>query len=218
MSHDLRTPLAAIKAGVGGLRLTDVELSTQDRAELLETVEESADRLDGLIGNLLDLSRIQSDSVRPHLVPVEVAELVEITLAGHPRGGDVAVDVPAGLGCVADVGLAERVLGNVVDNALQHGGRTVVRIGAGRVGDRVEIRVVDRGPGVPADQHERLFAPFQRLGDAPRGSGVGLGLAVARGLAETMHGSLAAEDTPGGGLTMVLQLPATPTQTPEEST
>lgn len=220
VSHDLRTPLAAIKAGVGGLRLTDVDLSAQDRAELLETVEDSADRLDGLIGNLLDLSRLQSDSVRPHLVPVEASELVDLALAGLAGRGRVEVDVAPDLVCVADVGLAERVLGNVVDNAVQHGGRHGVRIDAGRVGAAVEIRVVDRGPGVPADQQERLFAPFQRLGDAPRGSGVGLGLAVARGLAETMRGSLTAEDTPGGGLTMVLQLPAlpaTPSDPPEET-
>jgi two-component system sensor histidine kinase KdpD len=116
-----------------------------------------------------------------------------------------ADDVPLAL---ADPGLLERVVANLVDNATRHAptGPVVVRTGA--VAGRVELRVVDRGPGVATADRERVFAPFQRLGDAPAGQGVGLGLAVARGLTEAMGGVLTAEDTPGGGLTMVVSLSA----------
>ena len=112
---------------------------------------------------------------------------------------------------LADAGLLERVVANVVDNALRHGGEGPVAVRASAYADRVELRVVDAGPGVPRKQRDRLFAPFQRLGDRSATPGVGLGLHVARGFTEAMHGTLDAEDTPGGGLTMVLSLPAAPT-------
>ncbi|MFE9254168.1 ATP-binding protein [Streptomyces sp. NPDC006879] len=209
VSHDLRTPLAAIKAAVSSLRSTDIEWSEQDRAALLEGIEDGADRLAALIGNLLDMSRLQTGTVTPLIREVDLDEVVPMALSGVPEDS-VGLDVPESLPMVAvDPGLLERAVANVVENAVKYspsGAR--VQISASALADRVEVRVVDRGPGVPEEGRERIFAPFQRYGDAPRGTGVGLGLAVARGFTEAMGGTLTAEDTPGGGLTMVLTLRA----------
>ncbi|MDF8265307.1 ATP-binding protein [Luteipulveratus flavus] len=216
VSHDLRTPLAAIKAGVSSLRERDVVLSEEDQAELLATVEESADRLDALIENLLDMSRIQTDTVTPHADEVVVEDLLHATVGTVSAPHRIRTWLPERrLTVVADAGLVERVLANLVENALRYSpGRQEVLVSGERMQDHLEVRVVDRGSGVPTEQKEGIFAPFQRYGDAPRGEGVGLGLAVARGLTEAMHGTLSAEDTPGGGLTMVLRLPLGPASTP----
>ncbi|MEU3663777.1 sensor histidine kinase KdpD [Streptomyces sp. NPDC032940] len=224
VSHDLRTPLAGIKAAVTSLRSDDVAWSEEDRAALLEGIEDGADRLDHLVGNLLDMSRLQTGTVTPLIREIDVDEVVPMALGGVPEAS-VELDVPETLPMVAvDAGLLERAMANLVENAVKYSpaGRTVLVAGSA-LGDRVEVRVVDRGPGVPDEAKERIFEPFQRHGDAPRGAGVGLGLAVARGFAEAMGGTLTAEDTPGGGLTMVLTLRAaarhtdTPTTTTEES-
>ncbi|MEU6037936.1 DUF4118 domain-containing protein [Actinomadura sp. NPDC047616] len=214
VSHDLRTPLASIKAAVSSLRSADVTWDPEDEAELLAAIEESADRLDGLIGNLLDMSRLQTGAVTPLTRPVAVDEVLPRALRGVPPGR-VVVDVPDTLPPVpADAGLLERALANVVENAVRHSPGTVLvsadelRFGGGP--GRLEIRVVDRGPGVPDVDKERVFGPFQRLDEGRRGTGVGLGLAVARGFVEAMGGTLDAEDTPGGGLTMVFALPLAP--------
>ncbi|CAL9276664.1 Sensor protein KdpD [Streptomyces sp. SudanB5_2050] len=209
VSHDLRTPLAGIKAAVTSLRSDDVAWSEEDQAELLEGIEEGADRLDHLVGNLLDMSRLQTGTVTPLIREIDVDEVVPMALGGVPEGS-VELDVPETLPMVAvDAGLLERAMANLIENAVKYSpaGRTVL-VAASALADRVEVRVVDRGPGVPDDAKERIFEPFQRHGDAPRGAGVGLGLAVARGFAEAMAGTLNAEDTPGGGLTMVLTLRA----------
>ncbi|GLX21400.1 sensor histidine kinase [Streptomyces lavendulae subsp. lavendulae] len=209
VSHDLRTPLASIKASVSSLRSDDVEWSEEDRAELLAGIEEGADRLDHLVGNLLDMSRLQTGTVTPLIREIDLDEVVPMALGGVPEDS-VLLDVPETLPMVAvDPGLLERSVANVVENAVKYSpaGERVL-VAASFLGDRVEVRVVDRGPGVPDEAKDRIFAPFQRHGDAPRGAGVGLGLAVARGFAEAMDGTLAAEDTPGGGLTMVLTLRA----------
>ncbi|MEV8603801.1 sensor histidine kinase KdpD [Streptomyces griseoviridis] len=209
VSHDLRTPLAGIKAAVTSLRSDDVAWSDEDQAELLEGIEEGADRLDHLVGNLLDMSRLQTGTVTPLIREIDLDEVVPMALVGVPEDG-VALDVPESLPMVAvDPGLLERSVANLVENAVKYSPRdSDVLVAASAIADRVEVRVVDRGPGVPDDAKERIFEPFQRYGDAPRGAGVGLGLAVARGFAEAMGGSLTAEDTPGGGLTMVLSLRA----------
>ncbi|GJF20879.1 MULTISPECIES: sensor histidine kinase KdpD [Streptomyces] len=222
VSHDLRTPLAAIKAAVTSLRSDDVAWSEEDQAELLEGIEDGADRLDHLVGNLLDMSRLQTGTVTPLIREIDVDEVVPMALGGVPEAS-VELDIPETLPMVAvDAGLLERAMANLVENAVKYSpaGRTVLVAGSA-LADRVEVRVVDRGPGVPDEAKERIFEPFQRHGDAPRGAGVGLGLAVARGFAESMGGTLNAEDTPGGGLTMVLTLRAaardtdTPTATAE---
>ncbi|MPY31214.1 sensor histidine kinase KdpD [Streptomyces adustus] len=211
VSHDLRTPLAGIKAAVTSLRADDVEWSEQDRAELLEAIEAGADRLDNLVGNLLDMSRLHTGTVTPVIRETGLDEVVPMALGGVPEDS-VELDIPETLPMVyVDRGLLERAVANVVENAVKHStqGERVL-VAASALADRVELRVVDRGPGVPDDDKHRIFEPFQRHGDSPRGVGVGLGLAVARGFAEAVGGSLHAEDTPGGGLTMVLTVPTTP--------
>ncbi|MGA6220965.1 DUF4118 domain-containing protein [Streptomyces umbrinus] len=211
VSHDLRTPLAGIKAAVSSLRSEDVAWSEEDQAELLEGIEEGADRLDNLVGNLLDMSRLQTGTVTPLIREIDLDEVVPMALGGVPEDS-VELDIPETLPMVAvDPGLLERSVANLVENAVKYSpaGERVL-VSASAMADRVEVRVVDRGPGVPDAGKDRIFEPFQRYGDAPRGAGVGLGLAVARGFAEAMRGTLTAEDTPGGGLTMVLTLPAAP--------
>ncbi|MGW3938846.1 DUF4118 domain-containing protein [Streptomyces phaeochromogenes] len=211
VSHDLRTPLAGIKAAVSSLRSEDVAWSEEDQAELLEGIEEGADRLDNLVGNLLDMSRLQTGTVTPLIREIDLDEVVPMALGGVPEDS-VELDIPETLPMVAvDPGLLERSVANLVENAVKYSpAEERVLVSASAMADRVEVRVVDRGPGVPDAAKDRIFEPFQRYGDAPRGSGVGLGLAVARGFAEAMRGTLTAEDTPGGGLTMVLTLPAAP--------
>ncbi|MEV5313255.1 DUF4118 domain-containing protein [Streptomyces sp. NPDC052610] len=211
VSHDLRTPLAGIKAAVSSLRSDDVEWSEEDEAELLEAIEEGADRLDQLVGNLLDMSRLQTGTVTPVLRETDLDEVVPMALGGVPEGS-VELDIPETLPMVqVDRGLLERAVANVVENAVKHSppGEKVL-VAASALADRVEVRVVDRGPGVPDEAKERIFEPFQRYGDSPRGVGVGLGLAVARGFTEAVRGTVHAEDTPGGGLTMVLSVPMAP--------
>ncbi|MFJ4186017.1 ATP-binding protein [Kitasatospora sp. NPDC089509] len=214
VSHDLRTPLAGIKASVSSLRSADVQWDPEDEAELLAGIEAGADRLDHLINNLLDMSRLQTGTVTPLIQETDLDEVVPYALGGVPPES-VRLDVPETLPMIqADGGLLERSLANLVENAVKYspeGVKVLVKADAleppGGPG-RVELRIVDRGPGVPEDAKERIFAPFQRYGDAPRGAGVGLGLAVARGFVEAMDGTVTAEDTPGGGLTMVVSLPA----------
>ncbi|WP_432054657.1 ATP-binding protein [Streptomyces sp. bgisy022] len=209
VSHDLRTPLAGIKASVSSLRSPDVQWSPEDRAELLESIEDGADRLDHLVGNLLDMSRLHTGTVTPLIREIDLDEVVPMALGGVPEG-EVALDIPESLPMVAvDPGLLERAMANLVENAVKYSpADSLVLVAASALGDRVEVRVVDRGPGVPDEAKDRIFEPFQRYGDAPRGAGVGLGLPVARGFVEAMGGTLDAEDTPGGGLTMTVTLRA----------
>jgi two-component system sensor histidine kinase KdpD len=217
VGHDLRTPLTSIKAAVGSLRAPDLSLSPRDSADLMADIEESADRLSAIIDNLLDSSRLATGAVRPRLRAVTYDEIVARALAGLDGRSAVAVDVDERLpAVVADGGLLERVVANVVDNALRHGwpGRTdavppaepPIAIRASAHDDRVELRVVDHGRGLPKGTADKLFAPFQRLGDST--SGIGLGMSVARGFMDAMGGTIGTEDTPGGGLTVVLSLPA----------
>jgi two-component system, OmpR family, sensor histidine kinase KdpD len=192
----------------GSLRDPDLPLSPDDRDELLATVEESADHLTGLVDNLLDSSRLASGAVEPLLADIGYDEVVAAALVHLPAARDVAVDVAEDLpDVVADAGLLERVVANLVDNAVRHGGGAAVAVRASAHADRVELRVADSGPGVPRKAREKLFGAFQRLGDRDATTGVGLGLSVARGLTEAMAGTLDVEDTPGGGLTFVVSLP-----------
>jgi two-component system, OmpR family, sensor histidine kinase KdpD len=211
VSHDLRTPLASIKASVSTLRQTDVDWAPADEAALLAAIERSADRLDALIGNLLDMSRLATGALQPFLRPTTVDEVAPVALRGLDGGTAVRLAVPDGLPLVrTDPGLLERVLANLFANALAYSppGRPPVLQASG-AGDAVLLEIIDSGPGVPDQDKPRIFEPFRRL--APGGQqagGVGLGLAVAQGFAEIIGGSLAAADTPGGGLTMRLTLPA----------
>jgi two-component system sensor histidine kinase KdpD len=216
VSHDLRTPLAGAKAAVSSLRSADVDFSAEDTAELLATIEESIDQLTALVGNLLDSSRLAAGVVRPELRRVYLEETVQRVLLGISKGitgfrrrgiDRVKVDVADAV-VMADSGLLERVLANLVDNALRYAPDSPVRVTAGRVGDRVLIAVIDEGPGIPRGTEEQLFAPFQRLGDHDTSIGVGLGLSVAHGFVEAMGGTISATDTPGGGLTVEIDLAA----------
>ena len=214
VSHDLRSPLAAIKAATSSLRNTAIAWSPRDRQDLLATVEESADKLDALVANLLDMSRLQTQTVTALTTEIDLAGAAEWTLAAIPGAEVIPISAPDDLpAVVADPGLLDRVIANVAENAIKHAGALDIAVTTSAwttpAGDcRVSLRLVDHGPGVPEADLSTIFQPFQRLGDVPAGDGVGLGLAVARGLAEAMKGTLTAEQTPGGGLTIVLDLPA----------
>ncbi|WP_327182916.1 ATP-binding protein [Streptomyces sp. NBC_01334] len=206
VGHDLRTPLAAGWAAVASLRSSDVEFSPEDREELLATADESMARLNRLVENLLDLSRLQAGALTLNLRSTTLEEVLPAALTDTPEVevGDLE-EIPAVL---ADPPLLERVIANLLGNAARHSpaGRKVLLTASAHAG-RVEVRVVDRGPGLPPGSRDRLFEPFQRLGDTDNTTGLGLGLALARGLTEAMDGTLTPEDTPGGGLTMVVSLP-----------
>jgi len=218
VSHDLRTPLAAAKAAVSSLRSDDVDFSAEDTSELLATIEESIDQLTALVGNLLDSSRLAAGVVAPNLQSVYLEETVQRALVGiskHSTGfrsvalDRVKVEVDDAV-AMADAGLLERVLANVIDNALRYAPDSPVRVTASTVGGRVLIAVIDDGPGIPRGTAEQLFAPFQRLGDQDNTTGIGLGLSVAKGFVDAMGGTIQATDTPGGGLTVLIELDAPP--------
>ncbi|MGZ4682161.1 MAG: DUF4118 domain-containing protein [Acidimicrobiales bacterium] len=209
VSHDLRTPIASIKASATSLLQHDVDWTPEAQQEFLTTIDEESDRLNNLVGNLLDMSRVETGVLEVALRPVALEEVVALSLASLSEPTDkVEVQVSEELSPVlADPVLLERVVANLVSNALRYApADQPVLIEAGRVGDRIDLRVIDRGPGVPPADRERIFEPFQRLGDRATGSGVGLGLAVARGFTAAMGGELTLDDTPGGGLTSVISL------------
>jgi two-component system, OmpR family, sensor histidine kinase KdpD len=217
VSHDLRTPLASAKAAVTSLRATDVQWTPADRDELLATADESLDKLARLVDNLLDMSRLQAGALAVFPRPADLAEIAARSLDDlGPPADAVVVAIADGLPEVAvDPGILERVIANLTANALRYspaGSPPALRGSA--LGDRVELRVIDSGPGIPEADWTRLFVPFQRLGDTDNTTGVGLGLALARGLTEAMGGTLEPEETPGGGLTMTLSLPAAPGPVP----
>jgi two-component system sensor histidine kinase KdpD len=213
VSHDLRTPLASAKAAVTSLRSADVQWDEHDRDELLATADESLDRLTHLVDNLLDMSRLQAGALSVFPRPAGLDEVVaraldDLGAVGHT----VKVEIPDSLPAVrVDPGILERVIVNLTQNALRYSpeGKPPLLI-ASSLSDRVELRVVDRGPGIPKSKRDRIFVPFQRLGDTDNTTGVGLGLALSRGLTEAMGGTLEPEETPGGGMTMTLSLPAVP--------
>ncbi|WP_443066642.1 ATP-binding protein [Streptomyces sp. NBC_01255] len=210
VSHDLRTPLAAGWAAVASLRSTDVEFTPDERDELLATADESMARLARLIENLLDMSRLQAGALNLSLRATALEEVLAAALDALPpdaprpvlRGLEQAPPV------FADPPLLERVIANLVGNASRYAPPAhPVLLTASVLAGRVELRIVDRGPGLSQGDRERVFEPFQRLGDTDNTTGVGLGLALSRGLTEAMSGTLTPEDTPGGGLTMVVSLP-----------
>jgi len=206
VGHDLRTPLSGIKAAVSSLRQHDVRWTEEESAELLATIEESADQLDDLVGNLLDMSRLRAGVLSVETRPVALDHVVAAVLLRLP-GAPIDAVVSDGLPHVqADPGLLERAVANLVANAVRFSPAGCrVRITAVAEADAIRLCVVDHGRGVPPGDREEMFAPFHRLGDRG-GSGVGLGLAIARGFTEAMGGRLVPSETPGGGLTMSLVL------------
>jgi two-component system, OmpR family, sensor histidine kinase KdpD len=213
VSHDLRTPLASAKAAANGLRSKGVVFSETDRDELLATIEESLDRLTRLVENLLDMSRLQAGALAMTPQAMSMTETMATALDElGPAGRDIAVHVPDDLPEVyGDPVLVERIIVNTLRNAVRYSppGESPM-ISVSEHAGSIETRIVDRGPGIPAAQWQTVFLPFQRLGDRDNETGVGLGLALSRGLAEAMGGSLTPDSTPGGGLTMTLRLPRVP--------
>jgi two-component system, OmpR family, sensor histidine kinase KdpD len=213
VSHDLRSPLASAKAAITSLRSRDIQWAAEDHDELLATADESIDRLAHLVDNLLDMSRLQAGALSVFPRPAGLEEIVARSLDDlGPDSRKVAVEIPDSLPEVrVDPGILERVIVNLTGNALRYSpAGSPPLLTASALADRVELRVVDRGPGIPAADRDRMFRPFQRLGDTDNTTGVGLGLALARGLTEAMGGTLEPDETPGGGLTMTLSLPAVP--------
>ena len=213
ISHDLRSPLAAAAAAVNCLRLPDLQLTVAEQDELLATAEESLGLLSRLAATLLDVTRLQAGARSVFPRPADLEEIITCSLAGlGPSGRTVRVDLPPGLPkVVADPPVMERVIANLTANALRYSpaGAPPLVTASARSG-RIELRVIDCGPGVPEADRDRMFAPFQRLGNTDSMTGVGLGLAVSRGLTEAMRGTLQPAQTPGGGLTMTMSLPAAP--------
>ncbi len=209
VSHDLRTPLASIKAASSSLLSEQLTFGPEETAILLRTIDEETDRLNSLVENLLDMSRMQSGAIEVLHRDTDVGDLVENAVESlGPRGALVAVDVSAPLPRIStDPALLERAVANLVDNALLHAAGVGLRIEVAPVAGRVDVRVIDQGPGIPRDERDRIFQPFHRLGDSEHRAGVGLGLAVARGFVEAIGGELDVEDTPGGGCTMVVRIP-----------
>src|SRR5450755_2417759 len=220
VGHDLRTPLASVKASVSTLRQTDVSWSPQDQSDLLATIAEGADRLNALISNLLDMSRIQAGAVQLFVRPISLEEVAPLVVQAVDDGALLRVEMSEDLPLFrADPGLLERALANLVVNALRYSppgqpptlAACAVRNGSADgpagPGGVVRIEVIDHGPGVPPDQWERIVAPFEQIGDQRSANGVGLGLAVTKGFVEAMGGILSADTTEGGGLTMRIELP-----------
>jgi two-component system sensor histidine kinase KdpD len=214
VGHDLRTPLASATAAVTSLRSRDVTWSEDEREELLATADESLSRLATLVSDLLDLSRLRAGVLSVLRQTLWLDELLPPVLDElGPEAAKVVVDLPEQLpAVVGDAALVMRVLVNVIGNALRHAPTDAdpPELRGQENGDCVELHVIDHGAGVPARDRERIFSPFQRLGDTDNTAGLGIGLALSRGLVEAMGGTLEATDTPNGGLTMVLALPAAP--------
>lgn len=210
VSHDLRTPLSSIKASVTSLLQRDVQWTPGDEQDFLETIDEEVDRLDRVVGNLLDASRLEAGVIRPAVQHIALDDVVASALASiSGLEAQVDVEIPQALTTVrADQGLLERALANILTNAADAAPPgSAVHISAAPDGDRVQVRIADQGDGVALRHREDMFQPFQRMGDTAAGTGVGLGLSVARGVIDAMGGSVAVEDTPGGGLTVVVTLP-----------
>jgi two-component system sensor histidine kinase KdpD len=209
VSHDLRTPLAAAKAAVSSVRSAEVPWSDEERRELLTGAEDALDRLTALVTNLLDLSRLRAGALAVAPAAVGLDDVVARTLEYADPDARIVVDVPSDLPAVeADVGLLERAVANVLENALRYAppDTKVQLVGLSAAG-AVELRIVDHGPGIDPAQADAVFRPFQRSDDVPSGgAGVGLGLAIARGFAEAMGGTVRTEATAGGGTTVVFSL------------
>ena len=220
VSHDLRTPLSSAMAAVESLANPDITWTGDERAELVATASESLERLHRLVANLLDMSRLQAGVLGVYSEHLALEEIIPRVLDDlGPQGCRIRISLP--MTCtevLADPPLLERILANLATNAVRYSpaGEHVLLTASGH-NDRVDLRIADRGPGIPPAERDRVFQPFQRLGDRDNHTGVGLGLALARGLTEVMNGTLVPDDTPGGGLTMILTLPAAATPAAAEA-
>lgn len=211
VTHDLRTPLASITASVTSLLGEEAEFTPEDRTDLLETIRQEADRLNRLVGNLLDLSRIRAGALNPTRSRASIEEVVESVvarlqpmLAGREVDLKLREDLPE---IPIDVVQIDQVLTNLLENAVKFSSPGAsITISAARWRDVVEVRVADRGVGVSPGEREHVFEPFVR-GEHPTVTGSGLGLAISRAIVESHGGRVWIEGTPGGGATVVVQLP-----------
>lgn len=211
VSHDLRTPLAAIKASATSLLRSDVDWPPDELHEFLLAIDQGTDRLDRVIGDLLDAGRLEAGAISPDVQPTALDDVLAVVLSEHAvLDQPIRVDIDPSLPLVyADPGLLGRAVSNIVANALAHSpSRHPPAVVAKARGDVIDVRVIDRGPGIAATERERVFLPFQRHGDAQRPPGIGLGLHIAKGFVEAMRGTIALEETAGGGLTAVIRLRA----------
>lgn len=210
VSHDLRGPLSSALASVSSLRNESLDWSVSQRRGLLETAESSLERLNKLIDNLLDMSRLQAGAMAVHKVRVSFPDLLPQVLSSIPiTAAEVNISYASNLPEVyTDAGLMERVLANLISNATTHGvSESVPSVTVSRHGETIQIRIIDYGRGLDLSNMAQLFTPFRRLGDMNNKEGVGLGLALSKGLVEAMGGKLTLEETPGGGLTVVIDIP-----------
>ena len=211
VSHDLRSPLTAISAA--GEAVGSPTLSPEERAEMAAVIQEETKRLARLVDNLLDLSRLQAGAAEPRREWTSIDELIRAAIAdvggggGGPESFTLSIDRDMPLVSIDPVQM-ERALVNVLENARRHSGGYPVSVRARVVRSVVIVRVVDRGPGIPPAQLERVFEPFYRTGTpGSEHRGSGLGLAIARGFTEANAGSLHVESLPGQGATFVFELP-----------
>ena len=213
VSHDLRTPLSSIKAAVTSLLQRDVDFTPAATRELLDTIDDGADRLNQLIGNLLDMSRLQTGALQPAMRAVALEEVIPAALAGLSDAERVDADVPETLPRVqADAGLLERAVANLDRECAEVVARPTRVCAWKRAWPTAASTCASStaAPGYRVAQREQVFQPFQRLGDSSNDTGVGLGLAVARGFVEAMGGTILVDDTPGGGVTIDIGLEVAP--------
>jgi two-component system sensor histidine kinase KdpD len=215
VTHNLRTPLAAIKAASSTLRVPELDLSADDRAELLDTIYDETERLERLVTNILELSRIRAGALELRRQPVDLRDLAQAAirrLRPLARAHRVRLDVPPSLGDVeVDVQMMEQVFGNLLENALRFappGSEILVSCCPGPTAGDVEVRGADHGPGVPVEARERIFDEFTRVDARPDASGTGLGLAIVHALVTAHGGRVWCDETPGGGATFVFVIPA----------
>jgi two-component system sensor histidine kinase KdpD len=208
VSHDLRSPLSAIQASVTSILQEDVQWPPEDQKEFLQTISEETERLNRVVSDLLDAGRLQTGTVQIQERLTGIEDVVSTVatafrVQGHRLSIDTEVELPDVL---TDPALLERVVENLVRNALDHSPpETPVRVTAGLVGDRIDLRIIDRGPGIDPDTRQIVFEPYRTLDDTHM-AGVGLGLAVAKGLADALGHQITVDDTPGGGTTMILSV------------
>ncbi|WP_272477182.1 sensor histidine kinase [Baekduia alba] len=219
VSHDLRSPVTAMITGVSALRSSS--LTAEERAEVQEDIAESATRLSRLIDKLLDLSRLQAGAAEPNREWSSLDEaLREAAEHAGPDPSLFSFSVDPDLPLVrADAAQLERAFANLMENAARYSHGAPVSVRARAVGPRIMIRIVDRGPGIPLHEQERVFTPFYRgeatTREVPGGSG--LGLAIARGFIESNGGTVAVESLPGQGTTFVITFPNEPVPSEDEA-
>jgi two-component system, OmpR family, sensor histidine kinase KdpD len=212
VTHDLRTPLASIKAGVTSLLDHEAHHDPTQQRELLLTVLEETDRLNRLVGNILDLAKIRAGALIPRRVRSSIDEIAEAVVARiKPRAGDILIELmfsPTLPEAAVDPVQVDQVLTNLVENAVRHspvGG--TVRVHLAQTGDAVRIRVTDEGPGIAPEEREKVFEPFYRGAEAPESAGSGLGLAIVRAIVTAHGGRIWVEETTRGGTAFVVDLP-----------